>query len=199
MTETELLGYFNEHVYYELLMLDYAKQRLENAEDFRVWNAMFAAFNVSARNLYEFLNNKGDRQTAVNVDDYKDFRNKTKRGSISDVQGTLQMLNAQCFHMGQKRFDVPEGKVNRDRIREMHAWVVSNMAELLESFKHDFRSKLRREWDGLVDRKLMLKVEQKGLTTSSIFSALSTGTTTTGSEVFTVNVTTGTLDPPPKK
>jgi len=33
MTETELLGYFDEHVYYELLMLNYAKQCLEGAAD----------------------------------------------------------------------------------------------------------------------------------------------------------------------
>jgi hypothetical protein len=193
MDEKELLGYFNEHVYYESLMLNYAKNRVENAPDFMVWNSMFATFNVSARNLYEFLNNKGDRQTAVNVDDYKLYRTATKRGSTSDVSGTLQMLNAQCFHMGQKRFEVPDGKVNLAKIKEMHAWVVSNMADLLKSFKDDFRSQLRQEWDALVAPQLILTINPKAPTTSSIFAALSTGTAATGGEVYTVDVTTGTL------
>jgi hypothetical protein len=83
MDEKQLIGYFNEHVYYELLMLNYAKQRIENAPDFMFWNAMFATFNVSARNLYDFLNNKGDRRTDVNVDACKSHRTVTKRGSTS--------------------------------------------------------------------------------------------------------------------
>jgi hypothetical protein len=134
----------------------------------------------------------------VNVDAYKSHRTVRKRGSTSDVSGTLQMLNAQCFHMSQKRFDVPDGKVNRDKIREMHTWVVSNMADLLKSFKDDFRSTLRSEWDALVAPELILKIAPKTPTTSSVFSALSTGTTTTGSEVYTVDVTTGTLHAPKK-
>jgi hypothetical protein len=187
--EKELLAYFNEHVYYELLMLNYAKKRIENAADFMDWNAMFATFNVSARNLYDFLNNKGDSRTDVNVDAYKSHRTVTKRGSTSDVTGTLQMLNAQCFHMGQSRSYVPDGKVNREKIREMHEWVVSNMADLLKSFKDDFRLKLRSEWDALVAPELILKVDSKSLTTSSVFGTLSTGTTTTSGEVYTVGVT----------
>jgi hypothetical protein len=198
MTEIELFKYFDEHVYYELQMLSYAKGCLENPRDQADWNVMFAAFNVSARNLYDFLNNNGGRATDVNVDDYKLFRTATTRGSTSDVTGILGLLHAQCFHMGQKRFKEPDRKVNLDRIRTMHTWVVSNMADLLKSFKGDFHSQLRQEWDALVAPELILKVDPKVPTTSSIFAALSTGTTTTGSEVYTVDVTAGTLHAPKK-
>jgi hypothetical protein len=69
MTEAdELAGYFNEHVFYELQMLRFSKQWLEKEQTQFVWNAMFAAFNVSARNLYDFL---GKRENGnMNVADY---------------------------------------------------------------------------------------------------------------------------------
>lgn len=64
-TADALAEYFNEHVLYELLMLRYSGQRLlsEMPNDGRtqlLWNAMFTAFNVSARNIYDFLH--GDKK-----------------------------------------------------------------------------------------------------------------------------------------
>ena len=55
MTEIELAEYANEHFLYELLMLRYSKHHLQVCRDRLRWNAMFAAFNVSARNFYDFL------------------------------------------------------------------------------------------------------------------------------------------------
>jgi hypothetical protein len=183
MTDAELVDYFNEHVFYELLMLRHSKQCIQKADTQIIWNTMFAAFNVSARNLYDFLNNKGDRQTDVNVDDYKLLRTDTRRGSISDVQGTLQMLNAQCFHMGNQRSKEVDKKVSLDRIRTMSAWVVSNMDDLLKSFRDDFRSKLRPEWAGLVDHKSRMVVGVLGPmrpSLNSTTSIIATGPTGTG-------------------
>lgn len=155
MTETELFDYFNEHVFYEMQMLNYTRGRLENAPDQPTWNAMFAAFNVSARNLYDFLNNNGDRRTDVNVDDYKNFRSDAKRSSTSDVTGTLNKLHAQCLHLGKDRFKEPDKKINLDRIRTMSAWVVSNVTALLGSFKEEFRSKLNSDWIDLVAQRIV--------------------------------------------
>jgi hypothetical protein len=178
MTDDELIDYFNEHVLYEFLMLRYSKQCLEEGETQLRWNAMFAAFNVSARNLYDFLNNNGDRGTDVNVDDYKRHRNDTRRDSTSDVTGTLGLLNAQCLHMGKRRTKVADKKINLDRICTMAAWVESNMANLITSFNDDFRPKLRSDWADLATRNRIVDVLSP--TSPSSCSVMSSATTSYG-------------------
>ena len=149
MSETELLAYFNEHVFYELLMLSYSKQHLENGLDRYLWNAMFAAFNVSARNLENFLTNKGDR-THMRVLDYKDHRTDARSISNEAIRETVKMLNAQCLHLGKDRFTEADKKINLGKVRKVSAWVVSNMDNLLKSFKGEFRSKLCPDWASLI-------------------------------------------------
>jgi hypothetical protein len=144
MSETELTEYFNEHLLYELQMLRFSKSQLESKVDPVVWNAMFAAFNVSARNLYEFL--KGE-QDNVSVTDYRDYCPSFKRDSASDITGTLQMLNAQCFHMGRKRSKAAAGKVSLDRIKEMSDWLEGNMSRLIASLSEALKVDLEKaQW-----------------------------------------------------
>lgn len=142
-TATQLVDYFNEHVHYELQMLRYSRRGLESGTLPQMeWNAMFAAFNVSARNIYEFL--KGERGN-VSVTDYRDYCRTFKRDNIDAIKSTLDMLNAQCFHMGRKRTEAAGGKIRLDRIQKMAQWVESNMETLLQSFDRDFRDRLRIE------------------------------------------------------
>jgi hypothetical protein len=156
----ELVDYFNEHVFYELITLRYSKQRLENGGDQLLWNAMFAAFNVSARNLYYFVGNRDG--TNVNVADYKTYCQTFDRGSIEDVKSTLELLNSQCLHLGKKRYKETEKKINLRRIITVSAWIESRMDDLLKSFNNDFRSKLRPEWADPVAQHLVLGVEGPG-------------------------------------
>ena len=140
MNKQELVDYFNEHILYELLMCRYAKVRLVEGQTQILWNALFATFNVSARNLYEFLNNKG-LNNAVNVHDYKDYYRTFARSSISDITGTLQQLNEQCFHMGKKRPVEVDRKVNIKRIEKLLDWVEENIDALVPNFDDDFRKR----------------------------------------------------------
>ena len=144
MTRQELSDYFNEHILYELLMLRYTKRRLVDGQTQILWNAMFSAFNVSARNLYEFLSNKGGKNE-VNLHDYKDYYGSFGRSSISDITGTLQMLNAQVFHMGVKRFKEIDQKVNIERIQTMFDWAETNVLALVKSFDDEFRASIQLE------------------------------------------------------
>jgi hypothetical protein len=141
VTQDELVEYFNEHILYELLMLRYSRRRLASETQI-LWNAMFAAFNVSARNLYEFLNNKGSKNE-VNVHDYAEFCRSFNRSSISDITGTLQLLNEQCFHMGKKRPSALDKKVNLQRIETVSQWIEANVENLIKSFDAGFRSKMQ--------------------------------------------------------
>jgi len=70
LNKDELIAHFNEHVLFELLMLRYSYMRLSAQVDQISWNALFAAFNVSARNLYEFVSNEGGRD-AVGIAYYR--------------------------------------------------------------------------------------------------------------------------------
>jgi hypothetical protein len=179
MSETELLDYFNEHVFYELLMLNYTRQCLEEKPSQLVWNAMFAAFNVSARNLYYFVGRRdGDN---MNVADYRPYCRTFERGSIDHVEKTLRLLHEQCLHLGKTRTKEPDKKINLDRIGKVSAWVVSNLDALLKSLSSDFRSKLLPEWDGLIAQKRIVGVSgPTGPAWAVLTTAIATGPTGAG-------------------
>jgi uncharacterized UPF0160 family protein len=102
------------------------------------------------------------------VADYRTYCQNFQRGSIDTVERILIDLNAQCLHLGKKRFKEADKKMNLDRIRKMSAWVVSNMDDLLKSFNAEFRSKLRPEWAGLVAQELIVRVGPVGPSMSSV-------------------------------
>jgi hypothetical protein len=187
MTEAKLIEYFNEHVFYELQMLRYSQQWLEEKQPQFVWNAMFAAFNVSARNLYYFVGNRDAGN--MNVADYRHYCRTFDRGSIEGVKETMRWLEAQCLHLGEKRFKEPDRKINIDKIRELSAWIVSKMDELLKSFDDVFRAKLRPEWAGLVEPVLNIKWTRAGPSATDVMSILSTGPTGGVGEMITFDIT----------
>lgn len=140
MTRDELIAYFNEHVLYEVLMLRYTRNHLRSSPHQLVWNANFAAFNVSARNLYDYLNNKGGKNE-VNVHAYLPYAKTFRISPISEITGTLQKINEQVFHMGRKR-PKDTGKVTLDRVEVVFQWAQSNMVSLAASFDEDFRKEI---------------------------------------------------------
>jgi len=141
MSEDELVGYLNEHVRYEFLMLQYTREQLEKTLSDNDWNAMFAAFNVSARNLYDFLSNNSTRNE-MQVLDYNEYRNTERRYSNPDITGTLQKLNAQCLHLGKQRFKEYDKKVNFEKGLEVFNWAAASMRDFLNTFEDDFRKKI---------------------------------------------------------
>jgi hypothetical protein len=151
-TEDQLVGYFNEHILYELLVLRYAHDRLSTTTQI-LWNTAFSAFNVSARNLYEFLNNKGTNNE-VKRHEYTEYAKTFRLSPISDITGTLQLLNEQVFHMGRKRPAERDGKVTLERVERVFDWIEKNILQLLVSFEQEFRDKIQMQradpyhWDG---------------------------------------------------
>lgn len=150
MPVDELANYFNEHVLYELLMLRYTKIRLEPigpegpyVVEQLLWNAMFAAFNVSARNIYDFLN--GDDKQNVRVVDYRPYCRSFALGSIDDIRMSKDMLHAQCLHMGRGRTKLSKDKITIDRIQKMSEWIEGKMQVLTDSFNAELRSKVNPE------------------------------------------------------
>ena len=54
------MEYLNEHVAFEVMMLRFAAARLDEEGHQLVWNTLFAAFSVYARNVRLFLNSDKD-------------------------------------------------------------------------------------------------------------------------------------------
>src|SRR3974390_2843387 len=141
-TKEELAAYFNEHVLYELLQLRYARKRLGTKTTKILWNAMFAAFNVSARNLYDFLNNKG----GANEYNVKDFiPHELKLTSKSNLTGTVQLLGRQVFHFGKLRTDKPDRKINLKNVGLLEDWIETNISHCLDAMEEDLRSQIPPE------------------------------------------------------
>jgi hypothetical protein len=98
--------------------------------------------NLSARNLYEFLNNKGSNNE-VKRHEYAGYARTFQLSSISGITGTLQMLNEQVFHMGRKRPTNRDGKVTLERIDKVFNWTEKNVLELVASFDETFSEKIQ--------------------------------------------------------
>jgi hypothetical protein len=130
-TEQKLTVYVNEHVLYEWLMLRYTKQRLEVGGDQLLWNAMFSAFNVSMRNVYDFFFSKDSR--CIGVGDFKDYCGAFRADRKEAIAGTLDRLHGHCFHFGKRRPKVRDEKVTLERISQLFKWADSNMQAFVES------------------------------------------------------------------
>lgn len=44
------------------------------------------------------------------------------------------MINAQCFHMGEKRAPTQDKKATLERIAKINAWLEKEMSSVLNSF-----------------------------------------------------------------
>jgi hypothetical protein len=132
---------------------------------------------VSARNLYDFFNNKGN-SGSVDVKAYALYRRDTTRDSTSGISQTMRLLNAQCFHMSEKRFSDADKKITLDRIRETFDWIESNIGDLVGSFKDEFRTKLKTERADLGTQEGMLKTaDPTGPSSSGWASLIQSGPT----------------------
>jgi hypothetical protein len=159
-TEDQLVEYFNEHVLYELLVLRYSYARLKGAKTQILWNVVFSAFNVSARNLYEFLNNKGS-SNEVKCSEYLKHAKTFRLSSVGQVTGTLQMLNEQVFHMGRKRLGDRGHKVNMERVHQISEWIEENVVQLVGSFEETFATKIQMQRADPNHRDGFLRVSQE--------------------------------------
>jgi hypothetical protein len=112
-------------------MLRYSKERLESCSDQLLWNAVFAAFNVSARNIYCFLKNKDSPN--VRLRDFEGHYGTFIPTPSKKIEGTYQKLNAQCAHMGKQRTKVTRDKITLERLRTLFEWANSNMEALIQS------------------------------------------------------------------
>lgn len=139
MNVDELAAYYNEHVLYEILMLRYAHNRLKT-NDQMTWNAMFATFNVSARNIYNFLTNNESKN--VGIKDFHRLCRTYTKPNLSKISGKLQKVNNQCFHMGKDRKNSSVGKIYSSDLDEVFNWIEAELSRLHGCFDISFKARL---------------------------------------------------------
>lgn len=177
MTEPELIEYVNEHLIYELLMLRYAKRQLDSCQDQLLWNAMFAAFNVSARNLYDLLSGGGDTRS-VRLKDFEGHAGTWCASSTAAISPTVDKLNRQCLHLGKDRTKVSDKKVALERIRHVFEWAESNVLSFMGNL--DFKEAIDL---GRADLEKKLKTSTLMLKLSGAASATNISDVVTTSSV----------------
>ena len=123
-SEQEKIAFLEEHISYDVLVLNYAFRRLltsppsrQNELDF---NANLESFGVHARNLVAFLSEQspGDNRNAT---DYVPDFEAPDQARLQQVLFRLekQILHATAFHATD-----PQEKFTIDDARQLYAWIV---------------------------------------------------------------------------
>jgi hypothetical protein len=124
-SEQKKIAYLEEHVSYELVMLNYTFMRLvasapSTAEEQLDFNTYLESFGVHARNLVDFLSNRarGDECSAF------DYVPGFEAPDQARVKPALLRLEKQIMHLTAIRSPDPQKKFDVDDARELYAWVV---------------------------------------------------------------------------
>jgi hypothetical protein len=124
-SEQEKIAYLEEHISYELVMLNYTFMRLVTSrpstpEEQLDCNAFLESFGVHARNLADFLSAR-PRENCRNVSDYiTDF----EAPAPTRVEQALSKLEKQVLHVTSLRATDLHEKFNAGDARELYAWIV---------------------------------------------------------------------------
>lgn len=130
-------SYLREHIAYEILMLRYDIQRLEDAKHQLEWNAFFESFCIHARSLYSFFRNDG-KQGAIKAKDYGlgkfHHQNKDK---------LFEKINHQIAHLTNQRTRDIGAKLSLQDCKEIRAWVEDALFNFLENLPPEYAN----EWN----------------------------------------------------
>jgi hypothetical protein len=124
-SEQEKIAYLEEHISYEVVMLNYTLMRLltsrpSTAEQQLDFNAYLESFAVHAGNLVAFLSNKSsgvDRNASDYLPDFEAPAN-------ARLQRMLIRLDKQVLHVTALGATDPQEKFTVDDARELYAWIV---------------------------------------------------------------------------
>jgi hypothetical protein len=125
VTEHERRNYRNEHISYEVIMLNYTFMRLmtfkpATAENELDRNAFLESFGVHAWNLIEFLSKKV-RKNDRNASDYLPSFEPPDR---KPIERALFRLQKQILAITTLQRTNPQDKFNTANACELYAWIV---------------------------------------------------------------------------
>ena len=142
-SEQEKLAYLEEHVSYDVVMLNYTFMRLltlrpSSSEEQLDRNAFLESFGVHARNLVDFLSEKS-REDGRNASDYvPDFEAPDQ----ARVKQAIFRLEKQILHVTSLRATDPQQKFNAGDARELYAWIVPAILKFQGQLGPPYRASL---------------------------------------------------------
>jgi hypothetical protein len=113
-------NYLEEHLPYEVSMMEHTLERLAHTKNKADWNAFLESFCIHARNLKMFItNDRGGGSTGVIARDFVEFNKRTD----SNLTGAFQRLNEQTAHLSKKRTVDPTKKFTIEDARNIYKWL----------------------------------------------------------------------------
>jgi hypothetical protein len=142
-SEQEKIAYLEEHVSYEVVMLNYTFVRLltsrpSTAEEQLDCNVFLESFGVHARNLIRFLSAKSledDRNASDYITDFE-------APDQVRVKPALFRLEKQILHVTSLRVTDPQEKFNAADARELYAWIVPAVLKFQGQLGPSYRASL---------------------------------------------------------
>jgi hypothetical protein len=141
--EQEKIDYLEEHIGYELVMLNYTFMRLltsrpSTAEEQLDRNAYLESFGVHARNLVAFLsgNAAGDTRSAC------DYVPNFEAPWNACLRRVLVRLETQILRATALRATAPQEKFTVDDARELYAWIVPAILRFQGQLGPSYRASL---------------------------------------------------------
>jgi hypothetical protein len=128
------IEHLGDHLPYEVLMLRHSYQRTLEDRYALDWNAFYEAFAVHARNLFDFLMNKGGSSNF----NARDFSASFAAREDAAVQRLInQDLYWQVFHFGKQRKSEEDEKVGKEQRKAVFECIEENFNVFTEALDRD--------------------------------------------------------------
>lgn len=171
MNPDELIGYFNEHVFYELDMLRGTHDRFQACKDRTTKNALLESCGMHARNLSEFLLNEGDNRNVLASKYNPSFRRRKPAG----LTGAFERLNYGMHHLGTRRLGKP--KFTLDDATKILGWIEKEFQSFLDELPEPYKSDIGRKSESV-------PLINAAAVVADATSTTATNTVTTGTVLF---------------
>jgi len=170
--------YLEEHLPYEMSMLEHTYRRMHRTDIEPDWNAFMESFCIHARNLKMFVtNDTGVNNSCVIARDFVKFDCKVP----SNLTGAFQRINEQIAHLTKRRVVNPTDKFDIDDARNVHGWLIPAMQKFIAALDEDGR----KRWDSAAKEKRRLKVASERPTRTGTIRIV-TSTSVTTDQIFRI-------------
>ena len=145
-SEQDKIAYLEEHISYEVVMLNYTFMRLltsrpSTPEQQLDFNTYLESFGVHARNLVAFLSDKSSADDRNALDYLPDF----EAPANARLQQVLARLEKEVLHVTVLRGPDPQEKFTVDDARELFAWIVPAILRFQGQLDPPYRASLNAQ------------------------------------------------------
>jgi hypothetical protein len=127
--------WLREHLPYQVMMMRHTYSRLFDREICaHDWNAMYMAFAVASRNLFEFFTNKDRSNTNFGA---QDFIAAGFGQSAKSIETPMKQVRAQIFHLDKARPAEAADKFQLKSAETVLNWVEQTLTEFRKMLSPD--------------------------------------------------------------